>query len=336
MSNGENIAMMIGLCQLFELYSKCSLTAQHSRKFPTSILEELMSLINELQDLSQKWTWQKEQLNFSCFGKPFEIMSEMVLEGLYKPKTSKSSCTRSQVKHSIYEKRACEIRQSFQEQGMEEEEVDELLHFNSQIETSDISNSNNEIPIEGFTIENKEKVEQQLSSVAHDLEKNLKERVKNLKMIEAALQAFGGSFQWLCDSLDLDESEANNRLKALFESMGTKAESFCFDDCFVGYLIYLKFIQKKILKGESPRPLESLYKQFFSEKGQTQLTKSFIVLFQFVQVKSYSEAICETVGSLMKIHGGRGRNLHPINFSKELCLKFNLPPLHIMKLKFIP
>ena len=108
-SNGENIAMMIGLCQLFELYSKCSLTAQHSRKFPTSILEELMSLINELQDLSQKWTLQKEQLNFSCFGKPFEFTSEMVLEGLYKPKTSKSSCTRAKVKQSIYEKRACEM-----------------------------------------------------------------------------------------------------------------------------------------------------------------------------------------------------------------------------------
>ena len=66
------------------------------------------------------------------------------------------------------------------------------------------------------------------------------------------------------------------------------------------------------------------------------MTKSFIVLFQFVQVKSYSEAICETVGSLMKIHGGRGRNLHPTHFSKELCLKFNLPPVHIMKHKFIP
>ena len=26
----------------------------------------------------------------------------------------------------------------------------------------------------------------------------------------------------------------------------------------------------------------------------------------------------------------------PINFSKVLCLKFNLPPLHIMKIKFIP
>ena len=46
--------------------------------------------------------------------------------------------------------------------------------------------------------------------------------------------------------------------------------------------------------------------------------------------------MCETVGSIMKIHGGQGRNLHPANFSKEIFLKFNLPPLHIMKQKLIP
>ena len=46
--------------------------------------------------------------------------------------------------------------------------------------------------------------------------------------------------------------------------------------------------------------------------------------------------MCETVGSIMKIHGGQGRNLHPANFSKEIFLKFNLPPLHIMKQKVIP
>ena len=38
--------------------------------------------------------------------------------------------------------------------------------------------------------------------------------------------------------------------------------------------------------------------------------------------------MCETVG-------GKGRNLHPVNFSKEIFLKFNLPPLHIMKQKII-
>ena len=55
-----------------------------------------------------------------------------------------------------------------------------------------------------------------------------------------------------------------------------------------------------------------------------------------MQIKTYSEAICETVGSMMKIHRGKGRNLHPVNFSKEIYLYFNLPPLHILSYKFIP
>ena len=38
----------------------------------------------------------------------------------------------------------------------------------------------------------------------------------------------------------------------------------------------------------------------------------------------------------MNIHRGRGRNLHPVNFSKEIFLKFNLPPLHHLDKTFIP
>ena len=37
----------------------------------------------------------------------------------------------------------------------------------------------------------------------------------------------------------------------------------------------------------------------------------------------------------MKIHSGKGRNLLPFNFSKESYLNFNMPPLHIMKIKLI-
>ena len=35
-------------------------------------------------------------------------------------------------------------------------------------------------------------------------------------------------------------------------------------------------------------------------------------------------------------HHGRGRNVHPVNFNKEIFLHFNLPPLHIMKKNLIP
>ena len=33
----------------------------------------------------------------------------------------------------------------------------------------------------------------------------------------------------------------------------------------------------------------------------------------------------------MKIHDGKGRNLLSFNFSKEIYLNFNMPPLHVMK-----
>ena len=75
---------------------------------------------------------------------------------------------------------------------------------------------------------------------------------------------------------------------------------------------------------------------FYTEYKDVEVATPFVKLFQHTQVKSYSEAMFETVGSIMKIHGGQGRNLHPANFSKEIFLKFNLPPLHIMKQKLIP
>ena len=43
-----------------------------------------------------------------------------------------------------------------------------------------------------------------------------------------------------------------------------------------------------------------------------------------------SEAMAETVGSIMNINIGSGRQLQPVNFSTEICLRFNLGPLHTL------
>ena len=53
-------------------------------------------------------------------------------------------------------------------------------------------------------------------------------------------------------------------------------------------------------------------------------------------VKSYSEAICESIGSIMNIACGTGRVLYPDNFAKEIYLQFNLPPIHLLSENFIP
>ena len=52
----------------------------------------------------------------------------------------------------------------------------------------------------------------------------------------------------------------------------------------------------------------------------------YIILFQ---VRSSSEAICETVGSIMNNHCGKGRHLRPVNFNKEIFLEFNLGPTYL-------
>ena len=48
-------------------------------------------------------------------------------------------------------------------------------------------------------------------------------------------------------------------------------------------------------------------------------------------IRSCSEAICETVGSIMNQHAGKNRHLQPQYFSMEIYLRFNLGPLHLMK-----
>ena len=38
----------------------------------------------------------------------------------------------------------------------------------------------------------------------------------------------------------------------------------------------------------------------------------------------------------MNIQIGTGRNLHPVNMNKEMFLRFNLAPLHVLKKALIP
>ena len=45
-------------------------------------------------------------------------------------------------------------------------------------------------------------------------------------------------------------------------------------------------------------------------------------------IRSTSEAICETVGSMMAHHGAKNHSLQPKNFNIEMYLRFNLPTLH--------
>ena len=53
-------------------------------------------------------------------------------------------------------------------------------------------------------------------------------------------------------------------------------------------------------------------------------------LLQIVMISSCSEAACESCGTLMGQHGGINRHLESNNLIKEMVLRVNLGPLHIL------
>ena len=111
----------------------------------------------------------------------------------------------------------------------------------------------------------------------------------------------------------------------------------------IGYNLFLYHYVTTISLGEGDDlqesvklPLETVYKQFWDAHHKEVELSMFIEFFEFVMVKSYSEAICESIGSMMNMACGSGRVLYPDNYAKEIFLRFNLPPMHILYEKFIP
>ena len=67
-------------------------------------------------------------------------------------------------------------------------------------------------------------------------------------------------------------------------------------------------------------------KKQVKKENSPECNSKFAALFQNIQIRSSSEAMAETVGSIMANHIGNGRFLNPHIFSKEICLEYNLGP----------
>ena len=103
------------------------------------------------------------------------------------------------------------------------------------------------------------------------------------------------------------------------------------DKVLEGYLEFAKVASK--LTNES---LELKYQKFKQTRGSQLKTKMFCLYFEWLQLKSFSEAYAETVGSIMVISTGKGKHCQRENLGKNICLNFNLPPMHILNLEFVP
>ena len=60
---------------------------------------------------------------------------------------------------------------------------------------------------------------------------------------------------------------------------------------------------------------ENVYQKYF-KLFQNDEDKSFQMLYEFINISTYSEAICETIGFMMADSVSNGRNLQPQNLGK--------------------
>ena len=98
------------------------------------------------------------------------------------------------------------------------------------------------------------------------------------------------------------------------------------DSIVEGYSMYLTLLKQVNSSTETSVSSESAFKRYIIITDSEQ-SKSFQILYEFVNIRTYSKAICETIASMMSIAVSNGHNLSTFNLDKELYIRFNVPPL---------
>lgn len=174
--------------------------------------------------------------------------------------------------------------------------------------------------------------------------------MKTPPLFEALGEAFIDPHTWYDTDkvMDVEQQEiVETKIHNIITHMTrTSREGFFsyFNEICFGYNVFLHQYVTTLNLGEGGDeqvtdlsiPMETVYKDFWENHHNEEEMSSFIDFFEHLMVKSYSEAICESIGSIMNIACGTGRVLYPDNYAKEIFLRFNLPPMHELSKNFIP
>ena len=333
LSNGTFLALGIGVCQLLEVYSKASLDSQFLCSFPTTVLSSITELQEKLDQWADGWEWEKNDLVFASIGSPSALV-ENLKNGFYKPTVTDNAKKRFAAGRKV-------------DQKISLEQYNELFHDWENVEDLVVQDvfSPDEIDSEQIPIEDFDdcSVKLCLQGIACELKLALSNRLKTTPIITAIVEAFG-KYDWY-DENKFNSPEQVSLLKQKVTDICSKLEgpfktkfylnSTAIDDIVTGYNLFMRFSSQQ-KSAQNDIRVENIYKKFWLRHNDVAETTTFREFFEFAQGKSYSEAMCESIGSIMNMATANGRNLHPANFGKEIFLRFNLPPMHVLHQRFIP
>lgn len=289
--NGKFIAFGTGLAQILEVYAKCSLDVQNAQLHPSQCPEKLNDLISYLENLLE-WKWSNEDLKMAGIGNPSKIISNL-RSGLYKPFVSDGAKIQAARQQNTNNKQFKMLQSSLASLGEIQlcEDEDEIY---AKMKKEDIVEG--EVPII-FTEESLKVVESRLQSIVQGLIDSFQKRVTVPAYIEKSKEAFV-ALDWYDKEMTTDE-EIQSKISEVLESIiSTRKSDFeeCIEEIVPGYKVYLMFTKENTEKEDFSAAKN--YKQFCQQFTMIE-TSMFRDFYEHINVRSYSEAICETIGNIL-------------------------------------
>jgi hypothetical protein len=327
-SDPDFIAFAVGLAQILDSYAKCSLDVQNIKLQPTSVPGTLRELEESLENLKD-WKWQDKDLKFAGIGNPHTIIQNL-MSGCFKSNVSEGVRKETAKRRNIIIKNDAEIARRLSELG--EIDISSIGSEKNLLEPEDIEQG--EIAVE-FSEERLHKIEEKLQEVVSTILNSFKVRVDMPDYVKKAEEVFEKTEWYTASTKDTKVQDKLLDLISVLKS--SRRDEFVenIDELTDGYKVYLQYIEQEKLKGNFTS-LDNNYKKFFRLYSKLEITSAFIDLYEHINIRSYSEAVCETIGSIMGISIANGRNLMPVYLHKEVFIRYNLPPFHVLKEKFIP
>ena len=312
LTDGYNLAMIIGIIQIMEKFTCSSLVSQNSFFFPSMVWKSINTNKAAIATLAKKWVWEEKNLPISGIGSPKKHIENLkkgkycafVPKGAKKvPKPTESDTATSQ---------SLPLGQTQAEPITDQDE--ECLAGDFPVETSWCAKEDDLIA--------------NLQEICETLCELWDERQTETDQEKLACELFGSPHN-ICALPYEEQFQFILNKTSDFISVLPDIQAANFDAVFIvpGFLEWNRFFDT-----HKSEPINKLYQKWYLSlrKEQRVQYKPFTDIFECFNVRVMSEAICETVGSMMKSHLAGGRNLQPQNFSKELFLRFNLGPLHLL------
>lgn len=326
------LLLLVGLSQVMELYCEVSLEGQYSDHLPSQVWELVVKNREKLRLLAEEWTWGWKDLKYVDIEAPDKIVKRLLEDGIYRPKVFQKNVMRKgrELREAGLLEEGQSVSSLFEEDEMVKALAGEIL-----MEVPAAVSSRRRRPTfededpRKFSKEDEDSVKRILKGLCNSLVKEWDKRMVQSPLDKAANETLGKVMKV---ELNMDQyiDKLKNNLRSLLDMLPMYLqEKFEEGVLLDGYCTYQEMFRELEDDFELHQIYQQWHKKYIQIERPMETSIVFSNLFECVQVRSTSEAICETIGSVMNNHSGKGRYLRPVNFNKEIFLEFNLGPTYL-------